>query len=150
MATVGALVAAGVVPVAGIAVIPMAGIIMGGAMTAAGLAGRTAREKISARWGEIEAGLSLGLPPAFIRWEVCRDSPGLGVMPHLDQTRTVGLVAIPGAFVGMVLGGASPTDAAAMQLLVLVAILCCGSIAAVLVSRYVAQGWYGEFRPAVG
>ena len=47
----------------------------------------------------------------------------------------------------ILLGGASPAAAAAMQLLVLVAILCCGSIAALLVCRYVAQGWYGQFRP---
>ncbi|MFI6743032.1 ABC transporter permease [Nonomuraea sp. NPDC050451] len=33
-------------------------------------------------------------------------------MPALDQTRTVGLVTLPNAFVGMLLGGASPAVAA--------------------------------------
>ncbi|WP_220657132.1 MULTISPECIES: ABC transporter permease [Actinomycetes] len=147
LVVVGVLLALGVIPLRGIAIIPIAGIVMGGAMAAAGLAGRHAREAITARWGEVEAGLALGLPAPFIRWEVCGRSAGAAIIPHLDQTRTVGLVSIPGAFVGMMLGGASPAAAAAMQLLVLVAILCCGSIAALLVCRYVAEGWYGQFRP---
>jgi len=32
----------------------------------------------------------------------------LALVPGLDQTRTVGLVTLPGAFVGVLLAGASP------------------------------------------
>jgi putative ABC transport system permease protein len=144
---VAALVAAGVVPPRGLAVIPVAGIVMGGAMAAGGLGGRRAREEISSRWGEVEAGMALGLEPAFIRLDVCRAGAASALVPPLDQTRTVGLVTIPGAFVGMVLGGASPLAAAVMQLLVLLAIMCSAPISVVLITRYAARGWYGEFRP---
>lgn len=145
---VSGLVAGGVVPARGIAVIPVAGIVMGGAMTCAGLSGQRAREEIAARWGEVEAGLALGLQPHFIRLLVCRQGAASALIPPLDQTRTVGLVTIPGSFVGMVLGGASPLTAAAMQLLVLASILCCGPIAVIAITRFAALGWYGEFRPA--
>ncbi|MBB1019607.1 ABC transporter permease, partial [Dietzia sp. DQ11-71] len=56
----------------------------------------------------------------------------------LDQTRTIGLVTIPGAFVGMVLGGARPWEAGVMQLFVSTGILACGAIALVVTTRLVA------------
>lgn len=60
------------------------------------------------------------------------------LIPALDQTRTVGLVTLPGAFVGMVLGGASPTQAALVQLLVLVALLAVETGAALLATELLA------------
>ena len=46
-----------------------------------------------------------------------------GLIPAIDQTRSVGLVTLPGTFVGLVLGGASPGEAARVQLVVLLALL---------------------------
>ena len=60
-------------------------------------------------------------------------------MPGLDQTRTVGLVTLPGAFVGMLLGGASPLQAAAVQLLVLVALLLVQALAVVTTVELVTR-----------
>ncbi|GAA4392296.1 ABC transporter permease [Tsukamurella soli] len=136
------LVLAAVVPAKGIAIIPTVGIIMGGAMTTASLAGQRARHELTTRIGEVEAGLALGLEPVFIRLEVCRPGAATALIPALDQTRTVGLVTIPGAFVGMVLGGAAPFVAAVMQLFVLVALLANSPIALVAVTQFVARGWY--------
>jgi UDP-glucose/iron transport system permease protein len=62
------------------------------------------------------------------------------MIPIIDQTRTVGLVTLPGAFVGMLLGGASPVEAGAVQLFVLVALLAVEAIAVVLVTEAVARG----------
>jgi putative ABC transport system permease protein len=45
------------------------------------------------------------------------------LLPALDQTRTVGTVTLPGAFVGLVLGGASLLDAGLVRLVVLVSLL---------------------------
>lgn len=137
-----ALVLSGVLPSAGIAVIPVAGSGIGAAMTAAGLAGRRALEELEVRRGEVEAGLALGLEPRFVRLDVCRAAAATALVPALDQTRTVGLVTIPGAFVGMVLGGASPIAAGAMQLYVLIAILAVAPIGVVAVTWGAAQGWY--------
>jgi putative ABC transport system permease protein len=50
----------------------------------------------------------------------------------VDQTRTTGLVVLPGAFVGAIFGGLSPVDAGVFQILVLVSILASGSIASVI------------------
>ena len=53
------------------------------------------------------------------------------LIPSLDQTRRAGLVVLPGAFVGMLLGGASPAQAAQIQLLVLVALLAAATWSAI-------------------
>jgi putative ABC transport system permease protein len=62
------------------------------------------------------------------------------MLPALDQTRTVGLVTLPGAFVGMLLGGASAVEAGSVQLLVLIALLAAETIAVVGVAELVASG----------
>ncbi len=134
------LIAAGVLPARGIAVVPVAGSAIGAAMASSGLAGKRALEELDHRRGELDAGLSLGLEPRFVRLDLTRAAAASALIPALDQTRTVGLVTIPGAFVGMVLGGASPLAAAVMQLYVLVAILCVAPIAVVAVTWLVADG----------
>lgn len=52
-------------------------------------------------------------------------------MPGLDQTRTVGLVTLPGAFVGVLLGGGTPAQAGAAQVLVLCGLLATQAIVVV-------------------
>jgi putative ABC transport system permease protein len=117
----------------------MGGIVVGGAMNATTLAGRRLLSEFGGRFGEFEAGLSIGLlqPDAFKL--VAGPAAGDALLPSLDQTRTVGLVTLPGAFVGMVLGGASPTAAAALQLVVLIGLLAAGSIAILVTTELLAR-----------
>lgn len=139
IAIVTALVAVGVLPARGIAVIPTAGIMLGGAMVTASLAGRRAHDELSVRRGEVEAALSLGFDPRDARMEIAGPPSATALVPGLDQTKSVGLVTIPGAFVGMVLGGASVWAAAAMQMFVLIALLAVSSIAMLVTVELVAR-----------
>ncbi|MFC4946111.1 ABC transporter permease [Pseudonocardia sp. GCM10023141] len=137
---VGALVAGGVVPASGIAVIPMAGILIGSAMSATALAGRRALDELHARRGEVEAALALGFLPRDAALEIARPSAAQALMPALDQTRTVGLVSLPGAFVGMLMGGATPIQAGAVQLLVLLMQVAGATVAVTLTLELVGRG----------
>lgn len=134
------IVAAGTMPLAEVAVLPVAGILIGGAMTATSLSGRRALDELRDRHGEYEAALALGFLPRDAALEVCRPTAGQALTPALDQTRTVGLVTLPGAFVGVLLGGGSPVEAGATQLLVLVALLAVESIAVAMTVELVAVG----------
>ena len=127
------------VPTTPIAVVPIVGILVGGAMTATTLAGRRTLEGLRNRRGEVEAALSLGLPDRDARLLIIRDDAALALLPGLDQTRTVGLVTLPGAFVGMLLGGATPLQAAAVQLLVLAALLLVQAVATASTLELVAR-----------
>jgi putative ABC transport system permease protein len=129
-----------VVPLAGISVVPIAGILIGGAMTATSLAGRRALDELAQRHGEYEAALALGMSDRDAALEVCRPSAAQALVPALDQTRTVGLVTLPGAFVGVLLGGASPLQAGAAQVLVLVGLLAVEAIAVVVTLELAARG----------
>lgn len=134
------LVASTLVPARPVAVLPIAGIFIGGAMTATGLTGRRALDELVTRRGEYEGGLALGLMPRDAALEVCRPAAALALFPALDQTRTVGLVTLPGAFVGVLLGGADPVEAGATQLLVLIGLLAIEAIAVLITLELVATG----------
>ncbi|EFG64514.1 ABC transporter permease, partial [Streptomyces sp. SPB074] len=130
----------GLVPLKGISLVPLTGILLGGALTATVLAGRRALDELRTRKGEVEAALALGLPDRDARLEIARPAASEALLPGLDQTRTVGLVTLPGAFVGVLLGGASPLAAGAVQLFVLVALMAVQSLAVSVTVELVARG----------
>ncbi|ALC23458.1 ABC transporter permease [Streptomyces pristinaespiralis] len=137
---VAALLLTGLVPLKGITLIPVTGILIGGALSVTSVGGRRALDELEQRRGEVEAGLALGLLDRDARLEVARAPASDALLPGLDQTRTVGLVTLPGAFVGMLLGGASPVEAGAVQLFVLVALMAVQAVAVALVVELVARG----------
>ena len=126
--------ATGTAPLNGLSLIPIAGIVIGNMMTAHTLGARNSFTHLRSHLGEYEAGLSLG----FSRAESIRltdpDSARDATMPNNDQTRTVGLVTLPGAFIGVLLGGGSPVQAGAAQVLVLLGIMA-GQAATVTVGH---------------
>lgn len=134
-----ALLATGLVPLTEVSVVPVLGILIGNAMTATVLGGRRTLDALRTRHGEVEAALSIGLVDRDARLLVARDDAALALLPGLDQTRTVGLVTLPGAFVGVLLGGASPLQAAAVQLVVLAALLLVQAVAVLLTLELVAR-----------
>ncbi|MCM3882598.1 ABC transporter permease [Frankia sp. R82] len=129
--TVGLIFAVGAVSPTVRTLVALAGSIVGGTMTACTLTGRRLDDGLRRRWDEVEAWLALGAPPRRAVVDIARDSVAEALVPALDQTRTVGLVTLPGTFVGALLGGASPAGAARFQVVVLVGLLCAQSIAAV-------------------
>ena len=135
-----AVVLSGVLPMTTVAVLPVAGILIGGAMTAASLAGRRALDELRQRHGEYEAALALGFLTRDAALEVCLPTAGQALVPALDQTRTVGLVTLPGAFVGVMLGGGSAVQAGATQVLVLIGLLAVQAVAVALTLELVARG----------
>jgi putative ABC transport system permease protein len=132
------ILAAHTMPFTTVTVLPIAGILIGGAMTATSLAGRRALDELRNRRGEYEAALALGFLSRDAALEICRPSAGQAMVPALDQTRTVGLVTLPGAFVGVLLGGGSAVQAGATQLLVLVALLAVEAVAVAVTVELVA------------
>jgi UDP-glucose/iron transport system permease protein len=134
------LIVTGAVPLTGLVLIPLVGQLIGGALVATGLAGRRLLDELQQRRGEVEAALALGMVERAARLEIARPVAGSALVPALDQTRTVGTVTLPGAFVGMLLGGASPIQAGVVQLYVLVALLAVESVAILVVLEVVARG----------
>ncbi|MFD4180639.1 ABC transporter permease [Rhodococcus sp. NPDC058514] len=138
-ATLPPMLISGVVPIEGVALIPIGGIVLGGAMTATALAAKRALDAIDQRFGEVEAALSLGLSLRDARMEVICTAASDALLPGLDQTRTVGLVTLPGAFVGVLLATGSAAQAGAVQILVLVGLLLAQTCAVAVTMELVAR-----------
>jgi putative ABC transport system permease protein len=130
----------GVLPLDGVAIVPVVGIVLGGTMTAVAVAARRALDSQATRIGEIEAALSLGLLQRDASMEVIRRDAADALIPNLDQARTAGLVTLPGAFIGVLLSTGSAAQAGAVQVLVLVALLLSQSCAVALTAELVARG----------
>lgn len=133
----GIMLATSTIPFTGIALIPVAGIVLGNTMTAHTLVGRRVFAALREERGQYEAGLSIGLTAAQSIEEVIARRVPEGLIPNLDQVRTAGVVTLPGAFIGVMLGGGSAVQAATAQVLVLFAIMATQSVTAGVQARLI-------------
>jgi len=106
----------------------LGGIVVGNTMTVSTLMGRSLGSLFLAQRDEMEAWLSVGATPRRSALRAVRSAASTALIPSTDQTRTTGIVTLPGAFVGAVFAGASPLEAAQFQLVVLGAILAAGAV----------------------
>ena len=120
--------------------VTIGGIVLGNTMTATSLAAKRALDAVDQRRGEVEAALSLGLEERDSRMLVVRETAADALLPGLDQTRTVGLVTLPGAFVGVLLASGSAVQAGAVQILVLVGLLLAQTCSVATTMELVARG----------
>lgn len=116
-------------------------IIIGNAMSIATLTGRMFTTAIVDHWDEVEGWLALGATPRTSTLLLARRAVRDALVPAIDQTKTTGLVVLPGAFVGAIFGGISPIEAGRFQIVVLAAIMAAGAITSVLVAT-----WMGPVR----
>jgi len=128
------------VPLTGAALVPFAGIVIGGAMTASSLTGRRCFAALREERGAFEAALSIGLTRSEAIGLVIQRHLPEALVPGLDQTRTVGLVTLPGAYVGVLLGGGSAVQAGTAQLLVLVGLMAAQVIVVVVTAALMRSG----------
>ncbi len=139
LSATGALILVGAFAFTPRAALPSAGILIGGAMTATTLTGRRLLEGLADGADEIETRLALGDDARTALEAPTRRAIHTGLVPIVDQTRSVGLVTLPGTFVGLVLGGAAPEEAAATQLVVLLALLAVQLGASLLLAEMVRR-----------
>jgi len=130
----------GSTPVSAPSVIAICGIVIGGSMTACSLTLRRAFAALREQRGQVEAALALGFPRRQALQLVVEPDRPEALVPVLDQTRTVGLVTLPGAFVGVLLGGGSAGEAAAAQIIVLAGLIAAETITVVVAANLVAAG----------
>lgn len=119
------------------ALLPFSAQMIGGAMTTAILAGMRLRDDVRDNLDLFAVYVSLGATYRQAGQQFATRAAQRALVPTLDQTRSAGLVTLPGAFVGMLLGGATPLQAAQVQLLVLIGLLLVQSITALLTTRWI-------------
>lgn len=136
--TVGSLVVLNVISVEARVLVPVGGMVVSGAMQASGLALRAVREQVLSARPAIEARLSLGLHARDAFAPELRMALQTALIPTLDSTKTVGIIALPGAMTGLILAGVDPLTAVRYQIVVMWMLLSAVSLSA-LVSASLAQ-----------
>ncbi len=130
--TLGVLTSLGIVPVDARTVVPLGSMVLANAMNCASLVMTGLRDDLAAHRREVEARLSLGQTAHEASRPWHRRALRNGMLPIVDNTKVVGLVALPGAMTGMILAGASPLDAIRLQLVVMYMLLGGNAFAAVV------------------
>jgi len=100
-------------------IIPIGGMVVGNAMSAATLVMTRLSSDIHDQQGIIESKLALGASSRQASLTQFRQSLRTALIPIIDTTKTVGLIKLPGAMTGMILAGASPLEAVRLQIIVM-------------------------------
>jgi len=103
--------------------VPVAGMILGNALSSAVLAARRLVEEFSDKRDELEARLALGCSVPDASRPYLRVVLRTAMTPQIESTKAVGLVFLPGAMTGLVLAGVDPVDAVLVQLALMLLIL---------------------------
>jgi putative ABC transport system permease protein len=107
-------------------------MIIATAMNTTSLVMTRLHDDLASHRREVEVRLSLGQTSheAALPWH--RAAIRTGMLPSIDQTKVVGLVALPGAMTGMILAGAQPFAAIRLQLVVMYMLLGGSAFAALV------------------
>lgn len=100
-------------------IIPIGGMVIGNAMTTASLVMNRMSDDLVDQRNAIETRLALGATSREASEIQFRRSLRNAMIPHIDTTKTVGLIKLPGAMTGMILAGASPMEAVQLQIIVM-------------------------------
>jgi putative ABC transport system permease protein len=125
--TLGVLFGAGVFPVDGTTVVPLAGMMIGNSMTATVLVTRRVTTEFRDKRLEIEARLALGQPSTQAAAPYLREALRTALIPQIETTKAVGIVFLPGMMTGLLLAGVEPLDAVQAQVVIMYLVL--GSVA---------------------
>jgi len=141
-ATLGLVVALGIFEPEPRFLVPVGGMVIGNAMTAAAVALNRLGDEISDRAGEIEATLALGATATQAVAPSVRRSLRSGTITLVDSTKTTGLIFFPGTMVGMLLAGADPVDAVRLQLILLWTLLGSVAVAALIATTLACRSFF--------
>ena len=107
--------------------IPLAGMILGNAMTGVNLGLKTFCDNVKDRRNEIETLLNLGVHPREILLPFANSALETALLPTLNTMLGMGIIYLPGMMTGQILSGTLPTTAIMYQIAIMVAI--CASVA---------------------
>ncbi len=142
VATLGLVLALGIFEPTPRYLVPVGGMVIGNAMTAAAVALNRLGDDVEASARQIEATLALGASSAEAAAPIVRRSLRSGMITLVDSTKTTGLIFFPGTMVGMLLAGADPIDAVRLQLILLWVLLGSVAISSLVATELAYRGFF--------
>ncbi|MEM9818537.1 MAG: iron export ABC transporter permease subunit FetB [Cyanobacteria bacterium P01_D01_bin.6] len=124
--------------------IPLAGIVLGNAMTAATIAGDRLVTTLKRNPVVIETHLSLGASPQQAIAVYRREAIKAGLIPTINAMMVVGIVKLPGVITGQLLSGADPLNAALYQMLIMFMLAFSDLLASILVTAGIRRLFFNS------
>ena len=140
--SLGVLFGFGVFEPTGRAIVPVAGMMVGNSMTATVVVARRIVAEAKDHRDLIEARLSLGLSSQDAFAPHLREALRTALIPQIETTKTVGLIALPGAMTGLILAGVEPVDAVRVQVAVMYLVLGSVSTTAAVMAIGLTRGLF--------
>ncbi len=113
----------GIFPFEPVAVVPLAGMVIGNSLAATVSACRRMVAELAEHRTEVEARLALGQPWQDASRPYIRSALRTALTAQIESTKSVGLITLPGAMTGLILAGVDPVDAVLVQIVVMYLIL---------------------------
>ncbi|OWM64589.1 protein ALUMINUM SENSITIVE 3 [Punica granatum] len=126
-------------------IIPVAGMMVGNAMTVTGVTMKRLRDDIKVQINLVETALALGATPRQATLQQVKRALVIALSPVLDNAKTVGLISLPGAMTGLIMGGASPLEAIQLQIVVMNMLVGASTVSSIM-STYLS--WPSFFTKA--
>ncbi|KAL0344589.1 UNVERIFIED_CONTAM: protein ALUMINUM SENSITIVE 3 [Sesamum radiatum] len=113
-------------------IIPVAGMMVGNAMTVTGVTMKKLRDDIKIQMSLVETALALGATPRQATLQQVKRALVIALSPVLDNAKTVGLISLPGAMTGLIMGGASPLEAIQLQIVVMNMLIGASTVSSIM------------------
>jgi putative ABC transport system permease protein len=124
------------------AMIPIAGMIIGNALTSTTLTVNRFVSEITHRENEIETLLSLGSPVKSAVHDSFKESIQAALIPNINALMVVGLVQLPGIMTGQILAGIDPIIAVRYQIMIMYMWISTATMVDILVLNLVYRQFF--------
>ncbi len=124
----------GVLPLGPIEMIVIAGITIGNTLPATVAAVDQVLTRLTTDRLQVEGLLALGFNSRQAGRYVVQESTRVALLPQIERTKVVGLIALPGAMTGLLLAGVDPLDAVVIQIVVMYLVLGSVALSATLIA----------------
>lgn len=102
--------------------IPLAGMIIGNAMTGVNIGLKAFMESVNTEKSKINTLINLGVDPKDILLPMANNSLETALIPTLNSMLGMGIIFLPGMMTGQILSGTLPTTAIMYQIAIMIAI----------------------------
>ncbi|WP_085520525.1 ABC transporter permease [Tuberibacillus sp. Marseille-P3662] len=102
--------------------IPIAGMVIGNAMTGVTLGANALTESMTSKRAHVEQALMLGATPKQATHDVIKHTFDNAILPTINNMVGMGIVFLPGMMTGVILSGVSPVLAVKYQLAIMLGI----------------------------
>ncbi|KAG6772498.1 hypothetical protein POTOM_023910 [Populus tomentosa] len=106
-----------------------ASILVGTAVT---LSMKRLRDDIKVQMNLVETALALGATPRQATLQQVKRALIIALSPVLDNAKTVGLISLPGAMTGLIMGGTSPLEAIQLQIEVMNMLIGASTVSSIM------------------